>query len=681
MQFAKLLESVTALLLSFLAAVLPGRVYLRPLEQTGDGIRTGAYTFYYHTDAGAFSLSENGVTVFTDAVCTYDRNGKTVSSADYTDFSVRLSPTEEGNEIAVEMRGDGLWDLTQYFTFYANRDWFTTRVSLSSPQGAATNRIAPLVITDKKLQNYKYKWTNVLEVPFDNDGWTEFKVKGLGEPTVSYEVGTLFTPDEGGGLVLGSLEHDTWKTAVQTHGSGTRLSELCLYCGAADPRHGGEAHGTVTGASVSSPLMFVGVFNNWKNGLNEFARANTFIRPKRAQVGDTVPFGWNSWGSVQTALSYDIAVKTSDYIKEKLQPAWETAGAAVYVNLDSYLDNLSAEELKSFADRCRANGQKVGVYCSPFVMWWDDYGMSVNTVPGTNGAVTYQDIRLKKHDGTYYGNEMDGCMPLDVTHPAAKYHVQNCIDRLKAAGFDYIKLDFLVQATFEGNFYDKSIQTGMQAYNYAMSYLTDMIGDDVFINLAMSPLFPYQYANGRRLACDSFYGIGETEYTLNAVTYGFWEKELYDYTDPDHLVVWGKDAGASQAEARSRVTCGAISGTSFLAGDDFVSPAGNAGDAFERYEALLTNPDILFVARSGRIFTPVITSVKDRAAHIYKCEIKGKTYIAVFNFSKIIRCFTVDTGYSRYQAKELWRAKESEGSRYLTVLLQPKDAALYEITG
>ena len=674
MQF---LSALLAFLFTVLSAILPGRVYLPKLEETDMLYKTGVYTFCYDDAAGTFSAAKNGVTLFKDAFCEYSRDGAVITSKDYSDYTVSARKTEDGTEFDVLMRGNGLWDLTQTFRFYADRDWFTTGITLQSPDGAATNCIAPLVVTDKKLQNFKYKWTNVLEVPFDNDGWVQFEVKKLDETAVSYEVGALFAPD-GGALVLGSLEHDLWKSAVTTNGSKTKLTDLRLYCGAVDPRHGKEAHGMVSGESVSSPLMFIGVFDDWQEGLNTFARANVEVQPKRVPVTDTVPFGWNSWGSVQDKLSYDVAVRTSDYIHSHLQPAWQTQGEAVYVNLDSWWDMLSDEQLKQFADHCHANGQKAGIYAAPFVMWWDDYGMSVNTVPGTD--ITYQEIRLKKSDGSFYGNELDGCLPLDVTHPATKLHAKNQIDRFKAAGFDYIKLDFLVHATLEGDYYDKDIRTGIEAYNYAMTWLTQMIGEEMFINLAMSPTFPYQYANGRRLACDAYYAIGDTEYTLNTVTYGFWEKELYDYTDPDHIVIWGKDGGAGENEARSRITSGVISGTSFLAGDNFVNPAGDTDTAFARYDKLLTNPEIIAVAKTGKIFSPVITNVKNRTANIYKLETDGKTYIAVFNFSKLPQVFTVDTGLECFTAKELWNGNTSVGAKILTVSLSAKDAALFEIT-
>lgn len=668
-----------AALYTVLALFLPGRVYLKPVARDGAVCSSGAYTLVYDTSRGTFSAEKDGVTLFADAFCEYDRDGKIVSSRDYTSFSAETRSDDGGQILTIRMEGEGLWALTQTFALRDDAAWFTTRVTLSGGD-AATNMISPLVVTDRKLQNFLYKWTRVLEVPFDNDGWAEFHAKAIDRDTVSYEVGALFTPDDGSGLILGSLEHDLWKSSVETTGKLTKLDTLRVRCGAVDPRQGTEPHGTVRGERVDSALIFIGVYDNWKDGMIEFARANTAITPKRQAVTEAVPFGWNSWGSVQSDLSYDIAVGTSDYIRDRLQPVWQADGAPVWVNLDSWWDRLSDDELRAFVEHCHANGQKAGIYSAPFVMWWDDYGMSISKVPGTDGTVTYQDIRLKKHDGSYYGNEVDGCLPLDVTHPATKKHVEHQINRFKTAGFDYIKLDFLVHASFEGDFYDDRIQTGIEAYNYAMTYLTELIGDDMFINLAMSPTFPYCYANGRRLACDAYYGIGDTEYTLNAVTYGFWERELYDFTDPDHIVVWGREGRATENEARSRATSGVIAGTSFLAGDNFVSPAGNASEAFARYEKLLANPDVIAVAKTGRMFTPVITNVLNRTANIYRLELEDRTYIAVFNFSAVPAVFTVRTGLKACTARELWSGKSKNAGSVMSVLLAGRDAALFEIT-
>ena len=80
--------------------------------------------------------------------------------------------------------------------------------------------------------------------------------------------------------------------------------------------------------------------------------------------------------------------------------------------------------------------------------------MSVNYVADT--GYSYNDIRLKKADGTYYGNDIDGCYPLDVTHPGTYINFKNQLQRLMGLGFRYIKLDFLVHGSLEGEYYDIS---------------------------------------------------------------------------------------------------------------------------------------------------------------------------------------------------------------------------------
>lgn len=181
----QLIATLLSVLFTCLAAVLPGRVWLPQLEESDTTFETGAYTFLFDPGAGTFSLAKHGVTVFRDAVCEYARDGKTISSADYSDFNITAVENGTDRTVAVEMRGDGLWDLKQTFTFFAGKDWFTTRVTLAAPDGVATNEIAPLVVTEKRLQNMKFKWTNVLEVPFDNDGWAQFNVKKPGERTLT----------------------------------------------------------------------------------------------------------------------------------------------------------------------------------------------------------------------------------------------------------------------------------------------------------------------------------------------------------------------------------------------------------------------------------------------------------------------------------------------------------------
>lgn len=633
---------------------------------------------------GRFSLSFNGNTMFADAVSEFKAGNEIISSADYDSFSLEKEGVTDsrgsGTKLTVTLEADAIPTMKQYFTFYENESYFLMNVELLAAQGeVASNYIAPMVVRDGKIQNISPRWTNFLKVPFDNDSWVTFETANLMESALSHEVGAFFTPDKGNGFVIGSVTHDMWKSAVSYKNKADTVNELYVYSGANTALTRDQApHGTVKGESISSATFLFGFYENWKDGMREYAKINTTFTPKRASVTESNPIGWNSWGSIQDKINYESAIATSDYIKENLQDAWEDENNIIYVNLDSYWDNMNDEQLRNFVKHCEENGQTAGIYFSPFVSWWDEYGMQVNYVADT--GYTYNDIRLKKADGTYYSNDIDGCYPLDVTHPATHVHFKNQLERLMSLGFKYIKLDFLVHGALEGQHYDENIYTGIQAYNYAMEKITEIVGDDVFINLSIAPIFPYNYANGRRLCCDTYYKTDETEYMLNSLTYGFWQSELYDWIDPDHIVVWGKDAKANERQAKSRVLSGIVTGGSFLAGDNFVNPEGKADKAFARYEELLSNEKLIDVLKIGKPFEGVLSENCPYAADVFTLENEGKTYVAVFNYSKVlIKTKTLDVPENAI-VEELFTGKKVDTCNgRLMLTLQPGDSVIYEI--
>lgn len=650
------------------------------------------YTFLFDRQTGRYSLTTSGQTRISAAYASVKVGDTFYNSMDYTDREVTSEALADdfgsGILLRVVNTGEGRPTLEQTFRLYEGLRYFLTdtRVYWENGETIGTNYIAPLTIDAVGgVENVPDGKNYFLRVPYDNDGWVKFELKSVNGSDTGYEVAAILDEDSGKALVMGSLSHDIWKTGIRYTGSKNQINELLLYGGATGTlTRDGSPHGTVSGESVSSPLMFVGFYDDWQVGMEEFATANTVVTPPKTD-GGSVPFGWNSWGAVQSDINLNTANKISDYIAKNLQDSWKTSeGDVVYVVLDSYWDNLSDTQLKSFVKHCKENGQEAGIYWAPFVSWHSKEGLASSTVEGSNG-VRYQDIILKKADGSYYGNDLDGAFPIDMTHPAAQARVDYFIDRFKAAGFTYIKLDFLVHGALEGSRYDPAIQTGTQAYNFGMQYVVDRLDGQMFINLSIAPTFPYQYANGKRIACDAYYSISDTEYTLNGLTYGFWQKILYQYPDPDHIVIWGKDGGASAQEARSRITSGILLGTSFLTGDNFVSPQGKASAADERFKKLLTNPDILEIAKTGKIFHPAGVSHTSSAANLFVMTDGDVSYLAVFNYSgsttrteiNLAELFDLPEGYS---VKGLWSGEYAKvQDDVLSVRLFAKDAEVYRI--
>jgi len=417
-----------------------------------------------------------------------------------------------GDEAIVTNTASGMPTLEQSFVLNGGNK-FLARVTVKGA-GVATNLIAPVVMDDSgSFDLGSTTDARALWVPYDNDAWVSYNALPIASAGTSNEVAAFYDNASRSGVVVGSVTHDTWKSGVYHAGSGSTLKALNAFGGLVDKTwtHDVLPHPKVSGDAVASPVIFVGAGPDWRALLEEYADANLAYQPALAWSGG-VPFGWNSWGKLQTQISYDKAVGVSDFIKNNLQNAGFANGGTVYVNLDSYWDNLTSAQLDQLVAHCKANGQKAGIYWAPFVDWGKS---ATRQVEGT--TYTYADVWLKDASGKPI--EVDGAYAIDPTHPGTKGRIDTFIDQFKAHGFEYVKLDFLTHGALESSVRaDKTVQTGVQAYHQGMKHIVDRIGGSMFISASIAPLFPYGYAHARRVACDTYgaaTGSLSTQYEMN----------------------------------------------------------------------------------------------------------------------------------------------------------------------
>jgi hypothetical protein len=526
------------------------------------------------------------------------------------------------NQAVVTAVGVGLPTMKQYFTLDQDNS-FLIRTEV---QGAnlSANWFGPLIVDASGAVDLGVANDNrALFVPFDNDHFVRYKAETINGSDTGHEVAAFYDNTTRKGLVVGSVTHDTWKTGIYWSGSNNKLNQMNVF-GGANTYWTWDVmpHGSVRGNTISSPTIFVGFGEDWRKTMEDFADGNVAFVPKLAWTNG-VPFGWNSWGVIQSSLNYSKAIGVSDFIKTNLQNHGFSNSNTVYVNLDSYWDNLSGSQLQNFANHCHANGQKAGIYWGPFVWWGSSANANNSDVEGTGGTYKYSDVLLRTSAGNFQIN--DGALAMDPTHPGTKQRIDYYLNYFLSRGFDYIKLDFLSHGALEGIHADTNVMTGIQAYNQGMAYLRSQINGRMFISEAIAPIFPYQYAHSRRIACDAFSSIGDTEYTMNSLSYGWWiSGRLYQYSDPDHMVF----TGGSPRENQSRLISGAISGTVFLNGDDLNDPV--SGQSLAR--AYLTNTAINAVARTGRTFRPVEGNTGSAAADIFVRQDGATALVAVFNY-------------------------------------------------
>ncbi len=432
-----------------------------------------------------------------------------VEGISYGSWSYTVSGS---NEVIVTATGSGLPTMKQYFTL-DQPDSFLIRVDAVGT-GLSANWMGPVVVdatggVDLGVTNDN----RALFVPFDNDGFYRYNALPINNSGTSYEVAAFYDNTTRNGLVVGAVTHDAWKSGVYFNGVNNKLNQMNVFAGATSPWDV-MPHGYISGNTISSPTMFVGFGADWRSAMLNYAAENTNFAPRLAWTNG-VPFGWNSWGVIQRSINYADTVAVSDFFRTNLEVGDFKNNNTVYINLDSYWDNLTGFQLQSVVNHCHADGQKAGIYIGPFVFFGSASDATNWYIEGTTNTYLYSAALLKDGNGNF--ESVDGGLALDPTHPGTKQRIDYYINMFTNYGFDYVKLDFLSHGALEGVYYDTNVTTGMEAYNQGMQYVLNKINGRMFVSESIAPLFPYQYGHSRRIACDAYTSnITNTEYTLNS---------------------------------------------------------------------------------------------------------------------------------------------------------------------
>ncbi|WP_214226592.1 alpha-galactosidase [Pedobacter sp. B4-66] len=636
----------------------------------------------YNLNSGTYEVFSNKKKIIANAYALVKNNEESISSKDYEQIKFEEAAIKDkfgvGKKYTIILTKSGLPQMEQVFYVYPGHDYFLTEVSLKG-SGVKSNYMAPLVSNGANI--YAKGDVRTLFVPFDNDTFIRYNAKPMGANLVentSSEVGAIYENQTRKGLILGSVEHMVWKTGVLSKGTDNSLTELSVWGGYTDEKVTRDkvAHGFISGSAVKSPKVFVGYFSDWRTGLEAYGKANRIAEPPFVfNWTKPVPFGWNSWGVIQEKLTYEKAVKNVDFFADEL-PKFRNDSTA-YIDLDSFWDNFTGgmrgdySKLKEFADYCKSKGLQPGVYWAPFTDW----GFKSGGDREAEGSKYKFGEMWTKVGGAYH--DFDGARALDPTHPGTKKRIDFIIDKLKVCGFKMIKIDFLGHAAAESDiFYDKSVTTGMQAYRAGMEYLINRMDGKMLVYAAISPnMATGRYAHIKRIACDAWKTIKDTEYTLNSVNYGWWQTFVYNYLDADHIVFSNEKEGAN----RARLTSGLITGT-LIMGDDFSSP----GVWNETAKKLLNNEQLLAIPKSGVAFMPVNGNTGEQSNELFVRKIGNSLYLAILNFDGKKKLFTIPLDRlgiknSSYKAKELFSGKNFRINKTLKYELNGADASIIKI--
>jgi alpha-galactosidase len=588
---------------------------------------------------------EDGRLLSTSAYAKHDLD----PSKDLANSAVAVG-TAAAHEYTIRSTAPGMPALLQHIWLYNGRPWIAVEAELSPEAGAIGTRHFDAVVLKgtSAVQLGNSESLRVLHVPFDNDMWfryNSFAVADMkaGQTYTSDEVTAIYDNASRQSLILGSISHDTWKTAIEAKATDGHLTDLDIYGGISSPTgvrtdtHDTLAHGLVHGAHVVSPRIFIGSFPDWRDGLEAYGAANAAVHPALKWAAGA-PMGWNSWAAYAGKINDHRYLDSAAFVRDKLIPQGFGRNKVIYINLDAFWSNLDAVQLVDAVGNIKAmHGQEgtrfePGIYWTPFAYWSDDLDAYVE---GTGMKYRYRDILLKAPDGSLLP-KVDGGLAIDPSHPGAKARTSYFLREFQRLGFQYLKLDFLSHGALEGVHFDPEIQTGIEAYNAGMKQIVDETGNRMFLSLSIAPLFPAGYGHARRLSCDTKGHISggdqTTEYMLNSLTYGWWTDENLYITDPDHVVLGANaDQGArSVVEGKSRLLSAIISGGMILDSSRLADdPQGR-----ELAQSVYDNRAWFAVATEGKTFRPIEGNTGDKAATVFIRPSSHGVYVALFNYDE-----------------------------------------------
>lgn len=658
----------------------------------------GTWEIIYNTKTCAFTYKHQGRTILTgsqpEVSCLFAGKEILLSTTDFKKVdpvqsqrgdSIRflLSSHKKNESIGMEVA----------FSLY--EDVLLTRLSLTADTELSSNYLAPILITTP--QQMEGRECRMLKVPFDNDDFVRYYYYSLDTTMLSYEVTTIFDGLSRRGLVIGSVDHDRWKSGIEVKAkSGNTISRLKAYSGVSTKETRDVLpHGSLIGKRVSSATFLVAENDDWRDGMEFFASVCNARQPGRQTWKGGTPIGWQSWGVMSTKNNIEVDMAVADFFAKTLRQSGFTGENDLQIMSIDAWDNLNDTQRRLLTDHCATQGQIVGIYRSPFSLWWG----------------SENDLEKKLFRGCAYSAKecvltangkpikYDGAFCLDPTHPAVKERMNHEMEEARNQGFRYVKVDFICDGIIQADrYYNPEVRTAVEAYNEGMQhfvsqcYCTD--GSPMFIALSIAPIFPYQYGNSRRIACDTWGKITHSEYAMNAICGGWWTNGFYQRNDPDHIVLVGNDKKKeTEGENRARLTTGVASGMLLLADNydlaDDKTERGNPKLSVERAALLLGNKDINNLARKvTHSFRPVFGyrpfDGKAKSAENFAIYKDGQeTYIAVINYADnpMNGNLSFDSvGLSgTCLIKELWTGEEQQQTSSLPYSIPAKDARIYRL--
>ena len=633
---------------------------------------------------GLASFTHDGKKMISNFVASYRLKGKKIQSSMYQKHSYEWLTKEH---LVVQHTSSKFPNLEQHFVQHGEE--FICYIKIKSLKGELlhSNFMSPIDTKGKAcIDLHEGEECRIMLMPSVNRNsyrWRYPLVDATTAEEKGYYVTTIFDNDTRHGLVMGAITHDTWKSGILYQSKkGEGIINFTLASGI-KAEYDVLPHGEVKGTEVSSAKFSIGYYNDYRQGLLQYANMNTEVVPRKinnASWDDNGVRTWKTWGpgSQKLDLTYEEILGTSDFLS--------TTNLAKEDFAIVIAGKTSVKNYKDFVQHTQGNKQITGGYFNPFKLSSIDM-IDAKAFREGKKIYTYRELLIKDRKGkpveitNLGGNKI--MYVLDPTHPITKKRISAKITNKIKAGNRFLRLDFLFHGAVEGVYYDKNITTGAQAYYHGIEYIKSLVGDSIHINIAISPFFPYHFADSRRSSGDTYEYIESIAYQLNSLSGDWWmgNDNLFEYLQAGSLVFEGKKdiPQLSQSQINAKiVTSGFV-----MLSDDYLNPFMQ-----ENISKYLSKKSVLDALKLGKCFQPVEINSDSPNTFVHYQD-KDHLYLAVFNFSKkasteslaLERLFNSDHHASKYSFTDIWTDKTfvHSSKEILKVALPPQGSKLYKL--
>ena len=186
---------------------------------SGDKIfSTDVWNITYDDQQGGITLTYKSKNICNGMYASYQWEGKEIKTSDYARHKISTGKVSDsfgkGHIYKVEYTDKELPKLTQYFYLYPGKEYILTDFTVEAKEEISSGRMAPVNVDsisgflqagDNRALLFRSTMTNGSDISL---------IRLVSDTLVSYEVTAIFNNESRNGLVVGSVEHDNWKTGI-----------------------------------------------------------------------------------------------------------------------------------------------------------------------------------------------------------------------------------------------------------------------------------------------------------------------------------------------------------------------------------------------------------------------------------------------------------------------------------